>query len=303
MRLTGTGQVTATRVPAHPRWSPCCCRTAAAAGNQDHCPDRQPAHPRHRNRPPARPAHRSGPAAHTDRTCLRRRPAPDPHRLPPPPPPRRQQRAHRRRRLGRDRPARHPPGRPRPGTRPPLPLRAGHRLQPSTPPRRPAGSASRSSHQSTASSSSACPPAWPPRWPTTPAACSTAGESATSPALAAARRLGHRHHLARRRPRPHRPRPDPLRAAEPGSTPPVQIASDLGISLGHLRQVLRRNPLPRPRRPVRYTLIPLPQAAARPPGQQPGSIYLDPAWLRREYLTWHRSLDDIAAQIGCPSRP
>jgi hypothetical protein len=29
-------------------------------------------------------------------------------------------------------------------------------------------------------------------------------------------------------------------------------------------------------------------------------IYLDPAWLRREYLTWHRSLDDIAAQIGCP---
>jgi hypothetical protein len=28
--------------------------------------------------------------------------------------------------------------------------------------------------------------------------------------------------------------------------------------------------------------------------------YLDPAWLRREYLTWHRSLDDIADQIGCP---
>ena len=29
-------------------------------------------------------------------------------------------------------------------------------------------------------------------------------------------------------------------------------------------------------------------------------IYLDPAWLREEYLTWHRSLDDIAAQVGCP---
>jgi hypothetical protein len=28
--------------------------------------------------------------------------------------------------------------------------------------------------------------------------------------------------------------------------------------------------------------------------------YLDPAWLRREYLTWHRSLDDIATQVGCP---
>jgi molybdate transport repressor ModE-like protein len=44
----------------------------------------------------------------------------------------------------------------------------------------------------------------------------------------------------------------------------------------------------------------VPEPAARPPGQQPGVLYLDPAWLRQEYLTWHRSLDDIAAQIGCP---
>ena len=29
-------------------------------------------------------------------------------------------------------------------------------------------------------------------------------------------------------------------------------------------------------------------------------LYLDPAWLREEYLTWHRSLDNIAAQLGCP---
>jgi hypothetical protein len=83
-------------------------------------------------------------------------------------------------------------------------------------------------------------------------------------------------------------------------TPPFQIAPDLGISIGHLRQVLRRHPLPRPRRPVRHTLIPAPEPATRPPGQQPGAIYLDPAWLRREYLTWYRSLDDIADQIGCP---
>jgi TniQ/Bacterial regulatory helix-turn-helix protein, lysR family len=82
--------------------------------------------------------------------------------------------------------------------------------------------------------------------------------------------------------------------------PPAQIASNLGISAGHLRQVLRRHPLPRPRRPVRHTLIPAPEPATRPPGQQPGVIYLDPGWLRTEYLTWHRSLDDIAAQAGCP---
>jgi hypothetical protein len=100
---------------------------------------------------------------------------------------------------------------------------------------------------------------------------------------------------------PARTDPAPIhRALLEEDTPPFQIAADLGISLGHLRQVLRRHPLPRPRRPVRRTLIPAPEPAARPPGQQPGVIYLDPAWVRREYLTWHRSLDDIAAQVGCP---
>jgi hypothetical protein len=83
-------------------------------------------------------------------------------------------------------------------------------------------------------------------------------------------------------------------------TPPTQIAASQGISLDHLRQVLRRHPLPRPRNPVRHTLIPAPEPPARPPGQQAGVLYLDPAWLREEYLTWHRSLDDIAGQIGCP---
>jgi molybdenum-dependent DNA-binding transcriptional regulator ModE len=83
-------------------------------------------------------------------------------------------------------------------------------------------------------------------------------------------------------------------------TPPGQIAANLGISPDHLRQVLRYHPLPRPLRPIRRTLIPKPPPASPPSGQQPGVLYLDPAWLREEYLTWHRSLDDIAAQIGCP---
>jgi hypothetical protein len=99
---------------------------------------------------------------------------------------------------------------------------------------------------------------------------------------------------------PSRTDPAPIhRALLNDETPPAQIAADLGISLGHLRQVLRRHPLPRPRRPVRRTLIPAREPATRPPGQQSGVIYLDPAWLRREYLTWHRSLDDIAAHVGC----
>jgi hypothetical protein len=83
-------------------------------------------------------------------------------------------------------------------------------------------------------------------------------------------------------------------------TPPAQIAAGLGISVDHLRQVLRRHPLPRPRSPVRHTLIPVPEPSARPPGQQAGVLYLDLTWLRQEYLTWHRSLDDIAAELGCP---
>ncbi|HET9971304.1 MAG TPA: hypothetical protein VFQ68_23920 [Streptosporangiaceae bacterium] len=83
-------------------------------------------------------------------------------------------------------------------------------------------------------------------------------------------------------------------------TPPAQVAADLGISPDHLRQVLRRHPLPRPRRPIRRTLIPTTEPDTPPPGQQPGILYLDPAWLREEYLTWHRSLNDIAAQLGCP---
>ncbi|WP_405097853.1 hypothetical protein [Micromonospora sp. NBC_01412] len=28
-------------------------------------------------------------------------------------------------------------------------------------------------------------------------------------------------------------------------------------------------------------------------------IYVDPAWLQEEYATWHRSMTDIANEIGC----
>lgn len=83
-------------------------------------------------------------------------------------------------------------------------------------------------------------------------------------------------------------------------TPPARVAAELGISPDHMRQVLRHHPLPRPRRPIRRILIPHAAPASPPPGQQPGVLYLDPAWLREEYLTWQRSIDDIAAEIGCP---
>ena len=85
-----------------------------------------------------------------------------------------------------------------------------------------------------------------------------------------------------------------------GSTPAARVAADLGLSADHLRQILHHHPLPRPRHPLRRTLIPRPAPASPPPGQQPGALYLDPAWLREQYLTRLRTLNDIAAQLGCP---
>jgi hypothetical protein len=68
-------------------------------------------------------------------------------------------------------------------------------------------------------------------------------------------------------------------------------------------QVLRRHPLPRPRRPIRCTLIPAPEPAARPPGPAARRDLPRPGLAPPEYLTWHRSLDDIAARVAAASRP
>src|SRR5258708_5106339 len=98
-----------------------------------------------------------------------------------------------------------------------------------------------------------------------------------------------------------RPNPEPIHhALLRDHTPPARLAAELDISPAHMRQVLRHHPLPRPRRPIRRTLIPHAAPTSPPPGQQPGVLYLDPAWLRKEYLTWQRSIDGIAAEIGCP---
>ena len=51
-------------------------------------------------------------------------------------------------------------------------------------------------------------------------------------------------------------------------TPPVQIATNLGISLGHLRQVLRRHPLPGP---AARSATPSSPRPSRPPGPRASS--------------------------------
>lgn len=78
------------------------------------------------------------------------------------------------------------------------------------------------------------------------------------------------------------------------------VARSLGISTEHLRYVIRQHPRPHPPCPTHRALTPAVSGGAPVDAHRdPNTIYLDPAWLRREYLTWRRSLPDIAAELGC----
>jgi hypothetical protein len=81
--------------------------------------------------------------------------------------------------------------------------------------------------------------------------------------------------------------------------PVTGVASSLGISADHMRQVLRHHPLPMPLRPIRRRLYPDSQRPAPHPAQDPDATRIDLDWLREQYLTWHRTLADIAAEAGC----
>jgi hypothetical protein len=80
--------------------------------------------------------------------------------------------------------------------------------------------------------------------------------------------------------------------------PVTGVASSLGISADHMRQILRHHPLPMPCVRSGGASAPGP-AAPRHPAQNPDAIYIDLDWLREQYLTWHRTLADIAAEAGC----
>lgn len=83
-------------------------------------------------------------------------------------------------------------------------------------------------------------------------------------------------------------------------TPHSRLAASLGISTEHLRYVIRKHPRANPASPNRRVLAPATSAGT--PADTHGNvntIYLDPPWLRREYVTWRRSLPDIAAELGC----
>jgi len=94
--------------------------------------------------------------------------------------------------------------------------------------------------------------------------------------------------------------PEPIhQALRSWRAPQAQVAASLGISTEHLRYVVRQHPRPRPAYPTRRVLVAPVSAhgSRRLPG--PNAISLDPVWLHREYVTWRRSLPDIAAELGC----
>jgi hypothetical protein len=97
---------------------------------------------------------------------------------------------------------------------------------------------------------------------------------------------------------PTRTDPVPLQHAIQQGKPAGQIARAHGITIEHLRQVIRRHPLPGRSQPqtVRAGTI-LPTAANAP--RQPDVHYVDLGWLREQYLVNQRRFADIAAEIGC----
>lgn len=80
------------------------------------------------------------------------------------------------------------------------------------------------------------------------------------------------------------------------------VAAERQVSVEHIRTVLRTHSLPEPGRPLptRSRTIHAPgPGTVRHAEQDTARFRVDPAWLHEEYVTWRRSLPDIAAEIGC----
>ncbi|MEC3974931.1 helix-turn-helix domain-containing protein [Amycolatopsis sp. H20-H5] len=91
--------------------------------------------------------------------------------------------------------------------------------------------------------------------------------------------------------------------------PTRDAAHALGISSHHLRYVLRRHPVTHAPYPAGRPKTLLAMTAEGglgyridPHPDDPHRVYyIDPAWLREQYITWGRTLAHIASEIGCHS--
>jgi hypothetical protein len=74
----------------------------------------------------------------------------------------------------------------------------------------------------------------------------------------------------------------------------------LGLSIEHLRYVARQHPLPDPDRPDHRpgAIVPL-DSPGHWHADAGGVFHINVDWLREQYVTWHRTLVDIAEEVGC----
>jgi hypothetical protein len=81
--------------------------------------------------------------------------------------------------------------------------------------------------------------------------------------------------------------------------PASRIAQAHGLSLEHLRHVIRRHPLPGGTQPPARPGTILPRGPSGTAASHPHAHYIDLTWLHEQYHTWQRTFADIAAQTGC----
>lgn len=84
--------------------------------------------------------------------------------------------------------------------------------------------------------------------------------------------------------------------------PTHTAAQSLGISSHHLRYVLRQHPVAEAPYTAGAPKTLIAMTATQGPGYRADPhrrYYIDPAWLREQYITWSRTLPHIAREIGC----
>jgi hypothetical protein len=95
--------------------------------------------------------------------------------------------------------------------------------------------------------------------------------------------------------------PAPLHRELQGGDTASRVASKHGLSMEHLRHVIRHHPLPGPEQP-RHRPGAILAGSSTHPHRRIGDVYhVNVVWLHEQYVTWRRSLADIAADIGCHS--
>jgi hypothetical protein len=96
--------------------------------------------------------------------------------------------------------------------------------------------------------------------------------------------------------------PAPLHRQLQSGEPASRVARRHGLSMEHLRHVIRHHPLPGQEQPRHRPGAILAYHDSAHRYRRVGDAYhVNVIWLHEQYVTWRRTLADIAADIGCHS--